>query len=276
MLIDGKKIADAVLEEIKHQITGYKKPPKLVAVLVGNDPELKSFLELKGKVAKRIGIEYEIEEFTEKISNTELRAKIVALAKQSPVTGIIIELPLPAHLNTQYILNAVPMEKDPDVLSQKAQGAFFVGRSSVLAPSAEAVKMICDEYRVEVRGRQCVVFGYGLLVGKQVAHWLLSQGATVSVINEHSPNPVSYARHADIIVSGVGKAGLVTADMVKEGATVIDFGWDTTGGAATGDVDYANVSAKAGLITPIPGGVGPLVVAAVLKNMLILLQNSKS
>ena len=277
MLINGKQIAEKVLAEVKAAVAKMKKPPRLAAIMVGRDPNLRGFLEMKEKVAQRVGMEYKIYDFPENITNKELRAKIVAIAKQSLVTGVIIELPLPAHLNTQYILNAVPPEKDPDVLSQKAQGAFFVGRigslpagRKVLPPSVEAVKLICETHNIDVRSKQCVAFGHGLLVGKQVAHWFLLQGATVTVVTEHTIKPENYSRHADIVVSGVGKPGLITGDMIKVGSTVIDFGYNEGVGGVVGDVDFESASKKANLITPVPGGVGPLVIAAVLKNTIIL------
>ncbi|MDO8591301.1 MAG: bifunctional 5,10-methylenetetrahydrofolate dehydrogenase/5,10-methenyltetrahydrofolate cyclohydrolase, partial [bacterium] len=191
------------------------------------------------------------------------------------------------HINTQYVLNAIPPEKDVDVLSEKTQGAFFVGRSAILPPAVETVKIIFSaiggsalggEGAFNLEGKNCAVFGYGLLVGKPVSHWLASQGATVSIINEFTSNPTELSHQADIIISGVGKPNLITADMVKEGVVVIDFGYNILPEAGSdkpeamivGDVDFNEVSQKAGWITPVPGGVGPIVIAAVLKNLLAL------
>lgn len=294
MVIDGRKIADEILEELKDKIAKIKKPPYLAAVLVGDDAGSRRFLELKKKAAKSIGVECRIYEFPEKISNGELRKKLNQIVKATTCGGMIVELPLPAHLNTQAILNTVPEEKDPDVLSQKAQGAFFAGRSEILPPSVEAVKQIFSaiggpasggEESFNLKGKTAAVFGYGLLVGKPVSHWLTGQGVAVTVINEFTENPAELSEKADIIVSGVGKPGLIKSDMVKEGAVVIDFGFAGTGGAKPapggspehsvlqnvfGDVDFEEVSKKASLITPVPGGTGPIVVAAVLKNFIEL------
>ena len=180
------------------------------------------------------------------------------------------------------MLNAIPEEKDVDVLSEKSQKIFFAGESKVLPPAVEAVRQIFEEYGVEPKGKKAAVFGQGLLVGKPVSHWLVQQGAVVSVITEHTKEPDKISREADIIVSGVGPIRgkgalralaasngvnhLITEGMVKEGAVVIDF---------AKDVDFESVSKKAGLITPPIGGVGPIVVAAVLKNLveLVDLQN---
>ncbi len=270
MIIDGRKIAEKILEEAKAKVAEIKNPPYLAAVLVGDDAGSRRFLELKKKAAESIGVECRIYEFPETISNGELRKKLNQIVKATTCGGMIIELPLPAHLNTQYILNTVPEQKDPDVLSQKAQGAFFVGRSGVLPPSVEAVKSIFEEYRIEPKGKTTAVFGYGLLVGKPVSHWLTNQGAAVTVINEFTENPAKLSEKSDIIISGVGKPNLIKPDIIKEGAVVIDFGFATTEKGIAGDVDFEEVSKKVSLITPVPGGTGPIVVAAVLKNFVKL------
>ena len=302
MIIDGKKIADKILGELKNKVAKIEKPPYLAAVLVGpvrnnpplgpsgasagvisngaeNDAGSRKFLELKKKAAESIGLECRIYEFPEEISNRELRKRLNQIVKATTCGGMIIELPLPTHLNTQAILNVVPEEKDPDVLSQKAQGAFWAGRSKVLPPSVEAVKTILEEYKIEPKGKVAAVFGYGLLVGRPVSHWLASQGATTIVINEFTEDPTELSEKADIIVSGVGKPGLIKSEMVKEGAIVIDFGYTTeaqnitgkTEKKITGDINFEEVNKKASLTTPVPGGTGPIVVAAVLKNFVELI-----
>ncbi|MEK7537096.1 MAG: bifunctional 5,10-methylenetetrahydrofolate dehydrogenase/5,10-methenyltetrahydrofolate cyclohydrolase [Patescibacteria group bacterium] len=263
MFIDGRKIAFKILDELKEtlrQAQG-KKKLRLVGILVGEKPELRKFIELKKKAVQEIGVDFRIYEFPENISNNQLREELNKIVKAKVNHGVIIELPLPSHLNTQYLLNTIPEKKDVDVLSQKSQGLFFTGRSKILPPSVEAVKQIFEEYNIDPKGKTAAVFGYGFLVGKLVSHWLIQQGATVSIITEFTKGPEKFSREADIVISGVGKQNLITADMVKDGAAVIDFGKD---------VDFENVSQKAGLITPPVGGVGPIVVASVLKNLLEL------
>ena len=197
MLIDGRKIADRILEGLKSEVAKIKNPPYLAAVLVRDDSGSRKFLELKKKAAESIGIECRIYEFPESISNSELRKNLSRIVRAVTCGGMIIELPLPSHLNTQHILNMVPEQKDPDVLSQKAQGAFFVGRSKVLPPSVEAVRMILEEFKIELKGKTAAVFGYGLLVGRPVSHWLANQGATVSVINEFTTEPARFSANAE-------------------------------------------------------------------------------
>lgn len=261
MIIDGKKIAQKILEEVKEKIQKSEKKFRLVAIFVGENPELRKFVELKKKAAEEIGVDFKIHEFPENITNNKLREELNKICKVKTTNGVIIELPLPKHLNTQYLLNTIPEEKDVDVLSEKSQGKFFTGRSKILPPSVETVKQIFKEYNIEPKGKTAAVFGYGLLVGKLVSHWLINQGATVSIITEFIKEPDKISKEADIIVSGVGKQNLITEDMVKENAVVIDFGKD---------VDFETVSKKASLITPPTGGVGPIVVAGVLENLVEL------
>jgi methylenetetrahydrofolate dehydrogenase (NADP+)/methenyltetrahydrofolate cyclohydrolase len=301
MVIDGKKIAGEMLINVAEEVKKLTKPPRLAAVLVGDTGNGRKFLELKKKAAEGVGIEYRIYEFPAAITTQKLRKEIVGIAKAGINDGVIVELPLPAHINTQYVLNAIPAEKDIDVLSEKSQGAFFAGRSSILPPAVEAVKIILEKHGIDLKGKNCAIFGYGLLVGKPVSHWLAQEGATVSIINEFTPDPAEMSKYADIVISGVGKANLVKADMIKERAVVIDFGYKSVEGSdfsskdldrkivnprfagqsssvanrdkSVGDVEFENVGRKASLITPVPGGVGPIVITAVLKNLVTLVEH---
>lgn len=272
MIIDGKKIADAILERVKGEVARMEKKPKVAAVLVGAQKEMKRFLEIKEKMAVSVGMEYKWYEFPAEITTAKLRAEINKIAKQKSIDGIILELPLPKHINQQVVLNAIPQEKDPDVLSQKAQGAFFVGRSSVMPPCPAAVKAILDWHKVDVAGRRAAVFGYGLLVGRPAAHMLASMKASVTVISRNDPDQAELARQADVIVTGTGKVKMITADMVKPGAIVMDFGYGRDEGKISGDVDFEAVNRVASLVTPVPGGVGPLVCAVALENVITLIQ----
>ncbi len=269
-MIDGQALAAETLKKLAGEVQGLSKTFQLAGVLLGDSPSSKKFLDLKKKAAQEIGLDFEIYSFSEKISLPELSKDLWKMSQRPSVAGIIIELPLPLHLETQRILNLIPPEKDPDILSAQAQGDFFVGQSKILPPAVEAVKMILEKYDLSVRGKNCAVFGYGLLVGRPLSHWLASQGATVSIINEFTADPGAIASSADILITGVGQPGLVSGKMVKTGAVVIDFGYENKDGRIRGDVNFEEASRQAAFITPVPGGVGPLVVAAVLKNCLIL------
>ena len=283
MKVNGKEIAQEILKDIAHQINEQKRLGRefrIVGILVGDSSTgsgqaAKKFLELKKIVAQKVGIEFRIREFPKEISTRDLRKEIVDIARAELNTGIIVELPLPSHINTQYVLNAIPEEKDIDVLSQKSQGVFFTGRSVILPPTVETVKIIFEKYGIDPKGKICAVFGYGLLVGRPICHWLASFGATVISINEHTPEPHLFSSMANIIVTGVGKVGLITQEMIKDKVIVIDFGYTYSGGKIYGDVDFENVNEKAILITPVPGGVGPIVIATVLKNLITLYRSYK-
>ncbi len=270
MNIDGKKIAAEIMARVAAEVTKMKTPPLVAAVLVGAQEEMRRFLEIKEEMATKAGFKYKWYEFPADISTAKLRAEINKLAKMKSVSGIILELPLPEHINQQVVLNAIPQEKDPDVLSQKAQGAFFVGRSEVMPPCPAAVKAILDYHKIDVVGKRVAVFGYGLLVGRPAAHMLASMKASVIVIGRNDANQAELCRQADIIVTGTGKVKMITADMVKEGAIVMDFGYGKIDNKISGDVDFESVSKKASLITPVPGGVGPLVCATALENVIRL------
>ncbi len=273
MIINGKEIADAILERVKSKVEALPagRQAKVAAILVGAQKEMKRFLEIKEKMAVQVGMEYTWYEFPADITTAKLRQEVNKIAKRKNIDGIILELPLPEHINQQVVLNAIPQEKDPDVLSQKAQGAFFVGRSSVMPPCPAAVKAILDWHQVDVVGKRAAVFGYGLLVGRPVAHMLASMKASVTIIARRDPDQRELCRQADIIVTGTGKVKMITTDMVKPGAIVMDFGYGRANGKISGDVDFEPVSKKASLVTPVPGGVGPLVCAVALENIVTLL-----
>ena len=272
MLIDGKKIAAEIFDKLSVEVKNLSKKPRMAAILVGNEGNGRKFLEVKKRAAEKVGIEFKIYEFPKDISNKELRKNLVEIAKESAVNGVIVELPLPKKLDTQYILDSIPEEKDPDVLTEKAQNSFFAGKSKVPPPAVEAVKTVLESHNISLKGKKCVVFGFGILVGKPVSHWLGNEGAKVSIVNEFTKKPENISKEADILISGVGKPNLIRKDMVRDGVIVIDFGFNQTKNGVVGDVNR-EIQEKASLFTPVPGGVGPLVVAAVLKNLVILSKN---
>lgn len=275
MIVDGKKIAEEMLADIAKQAGQLKKLPKLTAVLVGQHPGSKRFLELKRKAAEKVGLKFERQEFPGDLPEAVLVSRLRVLAQEPENKGVLIELPLPRQFNAEVILNTVPPEKDVDVLSGVAQKKYFSGDFSILPPAVEAVRVIFEKYGVQPKGKKAAIFGQGLLVGKPIAYWLYQRGAKVSVADEFTKNPSQYSQTADILISGVGKAHLVGAEMVKEGAVIIDFGYENLEGKMVGDINFDEVISKASLITPVPGGVGPIVIAAVLKNLVKLNENPR-
>ena len=269
-IFDGKKLAQKILEGLRQETGGLEKKLRLAVVVVGEHPAVKKFIEQKKKTAASVGIDVRIYPFEENITTNELRKRIAEIVHVEKNTGVIIQLPLPPHINAQYILNSVTSEKDVDMLSSRSLGNFAVGKSLILPPVAGAVKAFFDEYVIDYKNKYIVVVGAGNLVGRPVALWLLSEGATFSVVTSTTQNPREFLRSADIIISGVGKPKFITGDMIKEGAVVIDAGTSESEGELVGDVDFQSAAAKASYITPVPGGIGPVTVARLLKNLVTL------
>ncbi|MEK9209522.1 MAG: bifunctional 5,10-methylenetetrahydrofolate dehydrogenase/5,10-methenyltetrahydrofolate cyclohydrolase [Patescibacteria group bacterium] len=273
MIIDGRKMAEEIKTSLKKEVETFGKKIRLAVVFVGDDPISKKFIEQKKKLAKDIGVDVRVYNFPLIISTNELRKKISEVVHLKQNSGVIIQLPLPKQIKTQYILNAIPLEKDVDVLSARAFGDFSVGKEKVLPPIVGAVKKILIT-EVALPKKYAVIVGAGRLVGRPLAIWFLNQGATISVLNENTKDISDFAKKADILISGVGKPGLVNDKMVKKGAVVIDAGTSESKGKLVGDVD-PKAAKKASLFTPVPGGVGPLVVAMVFQNLISLAKLKK-
>ena len=269
MIIDGKQLAKEVLVELKQEIEDKKLQLAMAAVLVGDDPEFKKFVDLKGKVAEAAGVNFTVYKFPEDIETEELKKNLKEIVEWSD--GVLVELPLPKHIDQQAVLNCVPVEKDVDVLSEDAQKLFYDNKSKINPPAVEALKIVLDKNNIKLKNKTVAVFGYGVLIGKPIAHWMELGGADVKVIRSKTQNPAEISKEADIIVSGVGKPGLITDIMVQDGAMIVDFGYGKNAdGKMMGDVDFNSVLPKVSLITPVPGGVGPILIAAVLKNLIKL------
>ncbi len=250
MIIDGKKIANEIKEQLKEEILRTNKKLKLAIVQVGEDAVSKKFVEKKVKFAEEVSVKTKVYDLPPDISTNKLREKMAEICKLAD--GVIIQLPLPEHINTRYILNSIPQKKDVDVLSEN--------RSKCLTPVVGAIKEILDRNNVDAKNKNVVILGTGLLVGKPAAKWFMEQGATVSVLRSSTPDISKFTKEADIIISGAGKPGLIKPEMVKNGVIIIDAG---------GDVE-PSVARKASLFTPVPGGVGPITVAMVFKNLIEL------
>ena len=244
IILDGKKLSEKILEDLKDKIQKSGKRLKLVAFLVGEDKNSKIFLRQKEKACNFIGVDFQLYQLPESIGQEVLEEKVKGIGGQDN-NGIIIQLPLPKHIDTQKILNLIPAEKDVDTLSEESRN------SKIMSPVLAGILELFGEYKIKIDGKKVAVVGRGRLVGKPVADWL----------EKHGANIIEDTKEADILISGVGKPGLITGDMIKNGAVVID---------AAGDVDQKSVAKKAGYLTPTPGGVGPMTVAMVLKNLFLL------
>lgn len=260
-ILFGEKLAQDILGSLKAEGL------RLSVVQVGDNAISDVYVAKKREAAERIGVRFELFRFPSAVPQEDLGREIEKI--QEGTDGLIVQLPLPKELNGQKVLDIILPAKDIDVLSSVAFEKFTQGELPILPPTVCAVSELLKEAGTELRGKKAVVVGQGRLVGRPVAVWLRSQGAQVSVVTEETKNPGSITREADILISGVGKQGIIIKDMVKRGAVVIDAGSSVEGGETKGDV-ADEVKEVAGALAPVPGGVGPLTVACLLRNLVIL------
>lgn len=263
--ISGKDIAQKIIEKLKTQPVPKKI---LAAVLVGNNPASVGFLKQKEKTAKELGVDFRIYEFPENISQDDLRKEVGKIANLKKVGGVIVQLPLPEHINKNYVLNAIPAGKDVDVLGERALGAFYAGRNPVLPPAVGVVEEILAISHLPLATSKVAVVGLGFLIGKPISVWLKGKCAEIYLLDKGSD--FSILKNADLVILGVGKAGLIKPDMLKPGAGVIDFGYSTDeNGKISGDFDANSLVASGyslSFYTPTPGGTGPILVAKLMEN----------
>lgn len=274
-ILDGKKLSADMLAETSQTVKEMGRRIRLAIIVVGRDPSVEKFIAQKKKTAASVDIDVRIYPFEDSITTNELRKRAAEIVHEEKNTGVIIQLPLPPHINARYILNAVTPGKDVDMLSARAVGDFFTGKSKILPPVVGATKAFFETYRVDYKEKYIVIVGAGNLVGRPVALWLAGERATFSVIQMNTFNPEEFLRRADIIISGVGKPRFITGDLVKDGVVVIDAGTSESEGKLVGDVDFESVSKKASLLTPVPGGVGPVTVAVLFRNLVALARGQR-
>lgn len=271
-LINGKEIAAQVKADIAKEaenLAEYGVTPGLAVIIVGDDPASKIYVRNKKKACEEVGFYSEEFALPEKTSQKELLALIDTLNKRFDIDGILVQLPLPKHLNEKAVIGAISPKKDVDAFSPFNVGRVMIGEYRFLPCTPAGVMELIKSTGVEVAGKRCVVIGRSNIVGKPMAMMLLNESGTVTVCHSKTENLAEVTSQADILVSAVGKAKFVTADMVKEGAVVIDVGMNhDEDGKLCGDVDFAEVEPKAGWITPVPGGVGPMTIAMLMKNTL--------
>ncbi len=273
MRIDGKQIRDTIKMELHREVTELSYVPHLAVIVVGENPVIRGFVNLKRKFAEDIGVNFTVKDVPVDVSFEELKEIIAMFSNDAMLGGIIVQLPLPRHLDTDKVLNLVPVSKDVDVLSHDANRLFIErSDSSVITPVVGAIKEICKEADVKIRGKKVLVVGHGRLVGAPSAIWFRAQGGEVTIIDCPTSSLTEITRNADIIVCGVGSAGLIKPDMLKEGVVLLDAGSSEEGGLMVGDAD-PRCEDIASVFTPVPGGIGPITVAMIFKN-LILLNNS--
>ncbi len=259
--VDGKKIAEDIKAEVRSAVTKLARMPRLLVISCAPNLETTTYLELKERIAKSLGVHLEKKIFPETTCTEELLHYIETEAVH--FTGILVQLPLPAQIDTDQVLQAVPKEKDVDAF------LYVHEDTPVLPPVVAAIAAIAAEYQIVWTGKRVVIFGAGRLVGAPARRYAESQGALVTVCDEYTTGVTELTKTADIIILGAGQAGLLTKDMVRDGVVVFDAGASEDGGVLVGDAD-PDVASKAAIFTPVPGGIGPITVAVLFRNLLDL------
>ncbi|WP_022819926.1 bifunctional 5,10-methylenetetrahydrofolate dehydrogenase/5,10-methenyltetrahydrofolate cyclohydrolase [Fusobacterium russii] len=281
MLMDGKKIAKEIKEEIKAEIDRireqYKIFPEVALIMVGKDPASEVYINSQINLCKTLGIEARVFFFENNITE-QLLLDLIEDLNNSPTTdGIMLNLPLPKHMNVTKILNNIKLEKDVDGFKAENLGLLFQNDSNFIAPSTPAgIMEMLKRYKIDLTGKDVVVVGRSNIVGKPVAALVLNAHGTVTICNSYTKNLQEKTRNADILISAVGKPEFIKADMVKEGAVVIDVGINKIGNKIVGDIDFENVKDKVSHITPVPGGIGTLTVAMLFSNILKAFKKNRS
>lgn len=272
MILDGKTLSQEILADLKTKISALdlKHSLRLAAILVGEDQSSIAFLKQKEKAAQEVGVEFKLHAFPAGISNERLRKAIGDIGRQRLVNGIVLQLPLPEHLNTQAMLNAIAPGKDVDVLTERNIGSFAVGRLTIDPPPVGGIKRLMERYGISLQDKYVVVVGQGRLIGRPAVWWLLEQRVAFTAVGNGSTDLAALIERADVIITGAGKPNLIGGGMVKESVVVFDFGSAHEGDAIVGDVNFESVEPKTSYITPVPGGMGPLTVAMLLENLYTL------
>jgi methylenetetrahydrofolate dehydrogenase (NADP+) / methenyltetrahydrofolate cyclohydrolase len=269
-IISGKELSKEIRQQVKQEVEilkkNYGKVPHLVVILVGEDPASNSYVTAKEKACINAGMKSTLIRKKETIKEEELLGMIDDLNNDSDVHGILVQLPLPKHIDENKVINAILKEKDVDGFHPLNVAAVHLGEKGILPATPKGIITMLKSTNTEIKGKHAVVIGRSNIVGKPVAMLLLKEHATVTIAHSRTQNLKELTLQADILVAAVGRAHMVTADMIKEGAIVIDVGVNRLNEKLVGDVDFEAAKEKASFITPVPGGVGPMTIASLLQN----------
>ena len=263
--MDGKALAERVREEVAGEIRELGRPVGLATVLVGDDPASAVYVRNKQKACREVGIEPIDHQLSAETSEADLLQLVETLNGDEGVTGILVQLPLPEHIDEDRVIRSISPIKDVDGFHPFSAGHLLQGSPTFVAATPAGIMEILREYEVDLVGARAVVIGRSNIVGKPMALLLLAEHATVTICHSRTRDLPGVVREADVVVAAVGRPNTVTADMVREGATIVDVGINRTDEGLVGDV-AADVREKAGLLTPVPGGVGPMTIASLLRN----------
>lgn len=267
-LIDGKQIAEKIKSEIKNDVKILREKPKLAVILAGKNPASKLYVSKKRDACQEAGIECKVHNLSEQVVQESIISLIEKLNEDKTVDGIMVQLPLPNGIDETAVLEAISPEKDVDGLTTASLGKLAIGDETFAPATAKGVIELLERENVKIKGKHAVIIGRSNIVGKPLALMLLNRHATVTICHSHSRPIDKYTKEADILITAVGKPDLIKKDMVKREAVVIDVGIaKKKDGSVTGDVDFEKVKEKASKITPVPGGVGPMTIAMLMRNV---------
>lgn len=270
VIIDGKKISKEIKDEVKERVALLKEKGvsvTLAVIQVGNDPASTVYVGNKKKACEYTSIRSLAYEIPEETTEEELLKLVSSLNEREDVDGILVQLPLPPHINEDKIIEAISPAKDVDGFHPQSVGALSIGKPGFVSCTPAGIIELLKRYNIQISGKECVVIGRSNIVGKPVSILLLRENGTVTICHSRTADLKEVTKRADILVVAIGKAKFITADYIKEGAVVIDVGMDRDeNGKLCGDVDYDSVCKKAGAVTPVPGGVGPMTIAMLMNN----------
>ncbi len=267
MILDGKKVSEKVLNEVKLKVESMSVKPHLVVILVGEDTASRIYVKNKQKAAEKVGIKSTVIVLPEITTEAELLSKINELNNNSEITGILVQLPLPKHIDKNKVVTAISPKKDVDGFTPENVGRLAIGLKPYFYPATpQGILMLLDEYNIQIEGADAVVIGRSNIVGKPMAQMLLKRNATVTSCHSYTKDLDDKIKTADIVISAVGNK-IVRCKMVKKNSVVVDVGiFRDANGQLTGDVDFDIVSPTVGFISPVPGGVGPMTIASLMYN----------
>lgn len=276
-ILSGKALSEKIMLDLKNEISIKNYAPSLAVVIVGDNSASRIYVNRKNIKAREIGIKSEIIALDADISQEKLEAEINKLCQNPDINAVLVQLPLSAHLNTQSILNLIPPEKDVDGFSPINAGWLSAGAKPYAIPCTPlGIIKLLKSYDIEIEGKSAVVIGRSNIVGRPMASLLEKENATVTICHSRTRDITAFTRHADILISAVGKANFIDDGWIKEGVIIVDVGMNRNeDGKLTGDVDFEKVQQKASAITPVPGGVGPMTIATLMSNTLRLYKLQK-
>lgn len=272
MILDGKRISEEVLQELKQRLNTLKKSidrsPKLEIILIGNDFASEKYVTMKQQKATDLGIEVNINKFNDSSTEKEIVALIETFNDDNSVDGIMIQLPLHVNFNEEEIISHISVEKDVDGLTAESLGKLFRKEECFVSATPKGIETLLDRYKIGVLGRNVVIVGRSKIVGLPISALMMNRDATVTVCHSRTEDLQSICKKADILIVAIGKPNFITRDFVKQDATVIDVGFNNENGKTVGDVDFESVKDTASFITPVPGGVGPMTIVSLLENVI--------